>query len=247
MLHEATDIPASLNRAPEPEAPEPLRAAPIESRAGVLLIGSIDRLSLAYFERLFGDVKPPTLLAHFMLGGALACSQAPDGTDSSGLKAHVDAQAQLLQRIVLHERLGKKEPIQEYAGTLEADPGELTAAPAPAQAPPIDPRTLRLECEVSDPAIAVLRKMRDERSTWDFTKARQFALALQARRVTGRGDARAANDALQQYAQASSTQLQRFFVRMRLDRTTGLLFSHDEKLDAAARRLIAALIALFLG
>jgi hypothetical protein len=32
---------------------------------------------------------------------------------------------------------------------------------------------------------------------------------------------------------------------MRIDRTTGLLFAHDETLDSAARSLVAALTALF--
>ncbi|MDQ2871548.1 MAG: hypothetical protein M3R35_00285 [Candidatus Eremiobacteraeota bacterium] len=246
LLHSAVALPE-----PEPEAEHVppaalLPAAPVESRNGVLLVGSIDRLSLAYFERLFGDAKPPTLLAHFMLGGALACTQTPDGADPAGLKAHNDAQAQLLQRIVLHERLGKKEPIQEYAGTFEASLDRLTSEPAPHDdASPADSRVLRLECDVSDPAMAVLHKMREERSAWDFTKARQVALALQARRVFAQADTEAAEAALQHYSQVSSMQLQRFFVRMRLDRTTGLLFSLDEKLDAAARRLIAALIARF--
>ncbi|MGZ3517923.1 MAG: hypothetical protein ACXVAM_12185, partial [Vulcanimicrobiaceae bacterium] len=213
-----------------------------------VLVGQIDRSSLSYFERIFTATKPPTLLNHFMLGGALACVRAAGDADEAGLKRHMDAQGQLLQRIVLHEKLGKKEPIVEYAGKLEARVDDIQPAPVVMAEPSKDPRVLRLECELSGPAIAVLRKMDQERARWDFTKARQFTLALQAQRVVSgarSATVEAADAALRQYAQTSTTQLQRFFVRMRIDRTTGLLFSHDEMLDSAARRLIDALVALF--
>ncbi|HET9096321.1 MAG TPA: hypothetical protein VFN37_06640, partial [Candidatus Baltobacteraceae bacterium] len=83
---------------------------------------------------------------------------------------------------------------------------------------------------------------------WDFTKARQLTLALQARRLSAHAPIdriEEAESALRGYAQTAATQLQRFFVRMRIDRTTGLLFARDETLDAAARTLITALTSLF--
>ena len=235
----------------EPEMPPPPQQPPdVEpaAREAVVLYGRIDRPSLAYFERLFTGAKPPTLLQHFILGGALACSQTPDGADAANLGAHLDAQSQLLQRIVLHERLGKKEPLAEYAGELLAAPDALAPSAAVQPEPLRDRTALALFTEIDAPTLAIVRRMQEEPSRWDFNKARQMTLALQARSVAadapaGRVDD--ANAALRAYAQTASMQLQRFFVRMRIDRTTALLFSQDEALDAAARTLIAALIALF--
>lgn len=232
--------------APPPEQPpdaEPAAAV----REGAVLYGRIDRPSLAYFERLFNGSKAPTLLDHSILGGALACSDAADGEDR-GLDAHLQAQRQLLQRLVLHEKLGKKEPIVQYTGELLARIDAFAKHAVPARAPLDDSNAVLLECELDAPTLGVLAKMQSDTLRWDFTKARQLTLALQARKAISRAP-EAANEgaeaALRAYAQVSGTQLQRFFVRMRLDRTTGLLFSHDETLDAAARRAIAALTALF--
>lgn len=242
---------------PEPGVPveEPSTPAPPEqppdiepaAREAVMLYGRLDRPSIAYFERIFSGSKPPTLLNHFILGGALACTRALDQSDVAGLKAHMDAQAQMLQRIVLHEKMGRKEPIAEYAGTMLARVDQFVASPVHA-APEAQSGAIGLEVELEAPTLAVLAKMQEDSGRWDFTKARQLTLALQARRVHAAAPAdriEAAEAALRNYAQTSATQLQRFFVRMRIDRTTGLLFAHDDALDSAARALIAALITLF--
>lgn len=228
----------------QPPEMEPAAAA----REAVVLLGRIDRPSLAYFERTFNGAKPPTLLNHFILAGSLACTLPPSGEDAAGLRPHMEAQGQLLQRIVLHEKMGKKEPIAEYAGRMQARVDSFVASPVQPLTAPEDPNVLLLRNELEPPTLAVLRKMQEDAARWDFTKARQLTLALQARDVAAAAPGAAIEDArnaLRQYAQTSATQLQRFFVRMRIDRTTGLLFARDETLDAAARTLIAALIALF--
>lgn len=238
---------------PEPYTPEPPAQPPdvepaAAAREAVVLYGRLDRPSVAYFERIFTGSKAPTLLNHFILGGALACTRTFGETDDANLKAHMDAQAQVLQRIVLHEKIGKKEPIVEYAGKMLASVERLVPAPVTPSTAPDDANTVQLEVELETPTLTLLRKMQDESARWDFTKARQLTLALQARRVHANAPfdrIEAAEHALRVYAQVASTQLQKFFVRMRIDRTTGLLFAHDETLDGAARSLVAALIALF--
>ena len=232
----------------EPAALEPAPAPAAPVREAVVLYGRLDRPSIAYFERIFNAVKPPTLLNHFILGGALACTRSLEGGDVAGLKAHMDAQGQLLQRIVLHEKMGKKEPIGEYAGKMLAQVDQFAPAPVAPTPLPDDHNVALLEAELETPTLAVLRKMQEESGRWDFTKARQLTLALQARRVKANAPldrVENAENALRAYAQVAATQLQRFFVRMRIDRTTGLLFANDETLDAAARSLVSALAALF--
>jgi hypothetical protein len=235
---------------PPPEQPpdiEPAAATPVQ-REGVVLYGRLDRPSVAYFDRVFNGSKPPTLLNHFILGGALACTRGADGSDCAMLKQHLDAQGQLLQRIVLHERMGKKEPITGYAGAMMAQPEELAPMAIGTPEPLEDPSVLLLSVELESPTLSLLNKMRDEQARWDFTRARQMTLALQARSIIAHAPldkVEAAQNALRAYAQTATTQLQRFFVRMRIDRTTGLLFANDETLDDAARALIAALTALF--
>jgi hypothetical protein len=54
-----------------------------------------------------------------------------------------------------------------------------------------------------------------------------------------------ARDALARYAQSAQTHLQRFFVRMRIDRTTGVLFQPEATLDDAARSVLRALGRIF--
>lgn len=241
---------------PEPYIPEPPSQPPdVEPaaqaaavREAVVLYGRLDRPSIAYFERIFTGSKPPTLLNHFILGGALACTRDTAGGDVAGLKAHMDAQGQLLQRIVLHEKIGKKDPIAEYAGKMLAQIDQFAPAPVSDFLAPEDSNAVALRVELETPTLTVLKKMQDDGARWDFTKARQLTLALQARSIAANAPydrVDAADNALRAYAQIAGTQLQRFFVRMRIDRTTGLLFAHDDTLDAAARSLIAALTALF--
>ncbi len=235
---------------PEPSIPVQPEEPPViepAARTGVVLYGHIDRPSVTYFDRIFNGAKAPTLLSHFVLGGALACTQDAGGGDPAQLEQHMQAQRQLLQRAALHEKLGKKEPIGQYTGTMLAAFDRLQ--PQDVHPPTANDRNVILfENELTPPALAVVRRMQDDAARWDFTKARQVTLALQAQRVIAQApdDAlEAAGAALRGYAQTAATQLQRFFVRMRLDRTTGLLFTSDETLDASARRLIASLKALF--
>jgi uncharacterized repeat protein (TIGR01451 family) len=242
----ATQAEPILEAVPEPEpvlrpltepVPEPVREA-------VVLYGGLDRPTLAFFERVFNGSKEPTILQHCIFASALACAVDADGNDDLGLKAHLAAQSQILHRVSLHEKLGKKEPIGEYAGKLVA--GIDAIAPRPVRGtPPSGTDRLALSNELHEPALAVVRKIAEERERWDFVKARQLTLALQAQRVLLDDDARAAaiDNSLRSYAQHAMTVLQKLFVRLRIDRTTGVLFQTDPALDAAARTLLAAFAA----
>ncbi len=236
----AAAIPAAPPPAPPPEpVPEPVREA-------IVLYGRFDRATVAFFERALAGARPPTLLQHCILGGALACSLDAGGDDPAAIKRHLAAQSQVLHRIVLHEKLGKKEPIAEYAGELLAQLEELR--PRPVVAPPAASKDgLTLVTELSAPTIAVLAKIAEERARWDFVKARQLTLALQAQSLAVAGVDDAVRErieaALRAYAQASVTVLQRLFVRIRIDRTTGLLFQNDGALDDAGSAAVAALKA----
>lgn len=254
LEHIAGDAAVSSSHAPEPaveeepaqETVEP--AAPIAApREAIALTGIFDRPSLSYFERVFTGSKPPTLLNHFIFAGALACNRSFEtGEELGGLKAHMDAQSQLLHRITLHEKLGKKEPIGEYAGTLRFDGSTL--APELVTVPPSasDAERLVLACELDEAGAAQIRKIASAGARWDFVAARQLTQLLQARSVVaGVPEADAVNDALAAYALAAATHLHRFFVRIRLDRTTGALFAAEPSLDEAARSALRAMRALF--
>ncbi|HET9097855.1 MAG TPA: hypothetical protein VFN37_14430, partial [Candidatus Baltobacteraceae bacterium] len=144
---------------PPPEQPpdvEPAAAQAAPVREAVTLYGRLDRPSVAYFERIFNGSKPPALLNHFILGGALACTRSLEGNDVAGLKAHLDAQGQMLQRIVLHEKIGKKEPIAEYAGKMLARVDQFAAAPVTPARAPDEANVLLLEVELETPTLGVL-------------------------------------------------------------------------------------------
>ncbi len=234
-------VPAPV-AAPAPVAPK--------TREAVVLLGTIDRPTLSFFENTFRGAKTPTILQHCIFGSALACTRSyRDGGDAAGLAAHFDAQSQILHRIVLHEKLGKKEPIGGYAGTFLARIGALV--PEPLLAPGISGDTTRivLEAEVGEPSMVVLRSIEAESARWDFVKARQLTLALQAQRTIGsKGTAAqraSAENALRAYAQAAMTTLQRLFVRIRLDHTIAVLRQTDSELDRKAVELLEALAPLF--
>jgi uncharacterized repeat protein (TIGR01451 family) len=243
-LSNAVPVPqAIVESQPEPEPepePEPApRAVPV--REAVVLYGALERPTLAFFERVFNGSKEPTILQHCIFASAIACAVDADGNDAIGLRKHLAAQSQILHRISLHEKLGKREPIGEYGGELLAQIDAI--APAPIR-PDTQSRADRLVLanELHEPALAVVRKIAEERARWDFIKARQLTLALQAQRVVLDNDARAAtvDNALRAYAQHAMTVLQKLFIRLRLDKTTGVLFQTDPSLDNAARVLLAA-------
>lgn len=244
-------VSSSLTAASAPQAePPPEPAAPeqaVSSREAVALTGVFDRPSLSYFERIFTGSKPPTLLNHFIFAGALACNRSfTTGEELGGLKAHMDAQSQLLHRITLHEKLGKKEPIAEYAGALRFDGATLESAVITSPPSASDADRLILACELDESGIAQIRKIGSGAARWDFVAARQLTQLLQAREVVAIApEAGAVNDALAAYAVAASTHLNRFFVRIRLDRTTGALFATEPSLDEAARGALRAMRALF--
>ena len=221
---------------PKPQ-PQPIREA-------VVFYGTLERATLAFFERVFNGSKEPTILQHCIFASALACAVDEDGNDTIGLKAHLAAQSQILHRASLHEKLGKKEPIAEYAGALVATIEAIEPRPL-GEAPASTKERLILVNQVHDPGLLVIRKIAEERERWDFVKARQLTLALQAQSaVIGEaGRAAAIDNALRHYAQTSMTVLQKLFVRLRIDRTTGVLFQNEAGLDAAARTLLAACAA----
>jgi uncharacterized repeat protein (TIGR01451 family) len=266
LVYEATEAAISLaakpQRTPEPKAivepepvpavepepvvavePEPVAPEPVPLRQAVVLYGSFDRATIAFFERTFGGTKPPTILQHCIFGGALACALDARGQDRAQLKAHLDAQSGILHRIVLHEKLGKKEPIAEYAGSLIAQLDRLMPEPLENPSQSASKDRLVLVAELSDPTRTVLQRISEERARWDFVKARQLTLALQAQGVATDLDPalrERTKNALHVYAQASVMVLQKLFVRIRIDRTTGLLFQTEPALDAAARAVVAA-------
>ncbi len=249
LVHEAADAalssaaPPITPRAAQPEPqPEPEREISAPPREAVVLYAKFDRATIAFFERTFSGSKPPTILSHCIFASALACATDANGIDTLALRKHLDAQSQVLHRIQLHERLGKKEPISEYAGQLLASLDDFKARPIGEINAPKD--ALFLETELTEPTLAVIAKINEERERWDFVKARQLTLALQAQRLAGLDPNDAASAALENalrvYAQTAMTTLQKLFVRLRIDRTTGVLFQTEPQLDVAARALVTA-------
>jgi uncharacterized repeat protein (TIGR01451 family) len=236
--------PRSEPPVPEPE-PEPIPAPQAAAvREAVIFYGGLDRATLAFFERVFNGSRDPTILQHCIFASALACTVDADGNDALDLKKHLAAQSQILHRVTLHEKLGKREPIGQYAGTLTAALDAIVPAPL-RTSPRSNGERLAFVNELHEPALVVLRKIAEERERWDFVKARQLTLALQAQRVVLDDDSRAAaiDNALRSYAQHSMTVLQKLFVRLRIDKTTGVLFQSDAALDSAARNLLATCAA----
>ncbi len=250
----AAELQAPEAQPPTKPPPEPQLQPQLQPQRqdACILLGTFDRPTLAFFERTFHGGKPATILQHCIFAGALACTRwASDGQDAAGLKRHFDAQSQIMHRIGLHERLGKREPITEYAGELLAALDEIVPSPLPDRpALESDASRLILMAELAQPTRDVLHRLAEQRDRWDFVRARQLTLALQAQRVIGGSgtDAQRAalEEALRVYAQSAMTALQKLFVRIRIDRTTGLLAQPEPALDTAAKAVLAAFAPLFL-
>ena len=243
--------PPAIAPAPvEPVIVAPSPASKVAAREAVALLGTFDRPTFSFFDRTFRGTKPPTVLQHCIFAGALACTRSyADASDVAGLREHFDAQSQILHRISLFEKLGKKAPIAEYAGDLLARTRELIPEALDTPAIASDANRIVFETEIGEPSLAVLRSLEVESARWDFVKARQLTLALQAQRAIGgtgtEAQRAAAENALRAYGQATMTTLQRLFVRIRLDRTTGPLRQSDPELDRKAVALLETLAPLF--
>ncbi|MEO6913043.1 MAG: hypothetical protein ABI182_03355 [Candidatus Baltobacteraceae bacterium] len=261
LVHEAVDAalsPIAQMPQPVPDEPIPEEPAPVPESPGeptlpepmavaVVLLGSFDRPTLAFFERVFGSGKSPSLLQHFLFAGALACTRAPRDAAFLTLKVHQDAQAAHLHRAVLHEKLGKKAPLTDYAGELMAELAKVVPAPIEALPRARIADAIGLRAELTDSMLAVVAKISAESERWDFVRARQLTLALQAQGVTDDIDSEHSEEiraALRFYAQTAMTMLQKFFVRARLDRTTVALQGSDPILDAAAVKVLTAFAAV---
>ncbi len=233
---------------PEPE-PEPVQiAAQVMTRATILLTTTIDRASLAFFERVFNGSSAPSLLDHLTFASQLACvTQQPVAAgDDVEIRKHQEAQAQLLARIALHERLKKRDALTAYAGTRLCTFETLRERPLPSDFRLAAPTsTCILALEPSNVGLATLVRLGQQNSPWDFLRARQLTHALGAATVLNEGipptQRSLAEQAFRGYSQASANALQRLFVRQRIERSTAVLLTNDPSLDAAARQIIAVL------
>ncbi|MDQ2680987.1 MAG: hypothetical protein M3Y21_08205 [Candidatus Eremiobacteraeota bacterium] len=261
LVHEAVDsaltlpttkpIEPILDRPPEPKVeqiPMETSSSATATHETFVLLGGLDRPTLSYFERVFNAAKPPALLQHFLFAGAIACTRpADDRIEDLGLKTHQDAQSQHLQRAVLHEKLGKKAALANYAGELLTDLARLVPGDVQPPANSSAPGTIALRAELTEAMLSVTARIAAEPQRWDFVRARQLALALQAQFIIGEvtaEDRAETNAALRFYAQTAMTTLQRFFVRARLDPTTATLSVRDPLLDTAARKVLNAFSAV---
>lgn len=224
--------PVAQPPAPEPQAP---------AREGVVLYGCIEPANVAFFERVFERAQQPSLLDHCIFASVLACTQTAQFAGVAGLQSHLQAQLQLLHRIALHKKLGKHEAISGYAGTLAEGTGRLDRAPI--AHPPALGDAVVLYTELSDPALGVINNIVQDAERWDFVRARQLTLSLQAQHVLGFDESKATalHGALRTYAQRSATALHKLFVRVRVERTTSAVIVPEPALDEAARLVLAAL------
>ena len=250
LVHEAVSGPFEAAPVLEPAPvlkPEPILAL-VTTRETMLLTTTIDRASLAFFERVFNGSAEPTLLDHLTFASQLACvTQQPlNSGDDGQIRKHQEAQAQLLARIALHERLKKRDSLSAYAGTLACSFEQLRARSLPSDFRLAAPAsTCLLALEPSNVGLATLIRLSEPGAPWDFLRARQLTHALGATTVLNEGipatQHALAEQAFRGYSQASANALQRLFVRQRIERSTAVLLSNDKSLDAAARQVIAVL------
>jgi len=227
----------------------PPKAAParsIERRAPERrLATSLGKTKLASLAHFFSPTRSLGMVAHYLLLSALACSRTlPLETSRDEIASFFAAQDAFLTKVLVAKRLGKRIALDDVAAPFPPFPPEIPeSGPLPETAPRgavILVRSFSLgELEFIARAIA-------NSAASPFTRVGQFSVLLCAKTVVASDPSQldACERALADYATAAAAEINRLFVRARLDKRTDLFGASSPLLDARARAVVTALASL---
>ncbi len=185
-------------------------------------------------ERSFG------MTAHYLLLSVLACRD--NGGADRILADFFGAQEALLTRALIARKMGKTVTLDDVSAPLPAFPlATLERAPEPA--PRADDLVLYRTFKAGE--LDFLGTAVGNAGTPAFVRAAQLAVGLAPQRPATELaiGARACEALLTGYASAASAEINRLFVRARLDRKTNLFGTVSRELDERAQALLATFTA----
>lgn len=220
-------------------------SAPVQQIAGPALVTSIEKTKLATLAQFFAATRSFGMVAHYLLLSALACSRTLPRDGATGeIAAFFSAQDALLTKALIAKRLGKSVALDDVAAPLPVFPPSFPAsAPMPGAGEPGVVVLLRTfttnELDFVGRAVA-------NTGSPPFTRAGQLSVGLCAKTVVAadRSKAEICERALSEYAANASSEINRLFVRARLDKRTDLFGASSPQLDERARAVLAGLSAV---
>lgn len=206
---------------------------------------TLEKSKIATLAQFFAATRSFGMVAHYLLLSALACSRTlPPDESGDEIASFFTAQEALLTRALVAKRLGKSVALDDVAAPLPAFPPEIPeSAPLPDRAPSSAVILLRT---FSANELDFVGRAVGNTGSPPFTRAGQLSVGLCAKTVIApdRSKAEACETALAEYAAAASSEINRLFVRARLDKRTDLFGPSDSSLDTRARAVLAALTAV---
>jgi outer membrane biosynthesis protein TonB len=219
--------------------------APVQQTTDPTLTTSIEKTKVATLSQFFAATRSFGMVAHYLLLSAVACSRTlPREQADDAIASFFSAQDALLTRALIAKRLGKSVALDDVAAPLPAFPPAFPAsAVLPAPGGP-DAVVLLRTFKVSE--LDFIGRAVANTGSPPFTRAGQLSVGLCATTVVAADRSRAeiCERALAEYAANASSEINRLFVRARLDKRTDLFGASSPQLDERARAVLAGLSAV---
>lgn len=238
---------------PPPAAPPPVAAPepPVPAVAAVAMVTAptlattLTRGKITTLNQFFAATRSFGMVAHYLLLSALACSRTlPLEESAEPIAGFFSAQDALLTRALVAKRIGKSVALGDVAAPLPAFPPPFPAsAPLPREAPAASVILMR---SFAPSELDFIGRAVANTSSPPFTRAGQLSVGLCARKVVGTTGESSdeCERALAEYAAGAASEINRLFVRARLDKRTDLFGPSTPQLDGRARAVLTLLSAL---
>ncbi|HXP93260.1 MAG TPA: hypothetical protein VN905_07295 [Candidatus Binatia bacterium] len=206
----------------------------------------LEKAKIATLGQFFSAARSFGMAAHYLLLSALACTRTlPREGSGDEIAAFFSAQDALLTKALIAKRLGKTVTLSDVAAPMPAFPPAFP--PSCALPGPQDAKNgviLYRSFTVSE--LDFVGRAVANTGSPPFTRAGQLSVGLCAKRVIASDPARAqaCEGALVAYAASASSEINRLFVRARLDKRTDLFGPSSAQFDAHARAVLSELAAL---
>ena len=237
---DAPTVPAAV---PEPvKTDPPVARLPSDTNAiatggAPALIVTLAATKLAAMRQFFVPDRSFGMTAHYLLLTVLATQTGEQGDGALG--EFFAAQERLLMRALIARKMGKPVALDDVAGALPPFPLGVWEGP---QVPFAPSEAIVLYRTFKPGELDFLASAVGNAGTPVFVRAAQLAVGLAPQRVAAPlADGRRCDELLAAYANAAAAEINRLFVRARLDRKTDLFGAASPQLDERARTLLDAL------